>query len=69
MNRVEYEQDLDRRQQEHLKHVKVKDYNRKPWKPCMHDACPLCLGTGLKITGGFCIHNISCDCPKCQPTW
>lgn len=33
---------------------------------CLHDQCPSCNGTGInKITGGMCVHGISCTCPKC----
>lgn len=35
---------------------------------CMHDNCPECNGSGVKKTGGACIHSISCPCPKCTPT-
>ena len=34
---------------------------------CLHDNCPICNGTGIsKITGTPCIHNLSCNCPKCS---
>ena len=34
---------------------------------CLHDACQACHGTGInKSTGGICVHNISCSCPKCS---
>jgi hypothetical protein len=36
--------------------------------PCLHDACPQCRGTGRSVLG-ICIHNISCSCPKCSPTY
>lgn len=33
---------------------------------CLHDSCPECNGTGLKVTGNsMCIHYISCNCNKC----
>jgi hypothetical protein len=35
---------------------------------CMHETCPECDGTGIKKTGGFCVHGISCPCPKCSAT-
>lgn len=35
---------------------------------CLHDACPECHGTGKKKDGSFCIHHISCPCPKCSPS-
>lgn len=34
---------------------------------CMHDSCPECRGTGIKRFGGFCVHNLSCNCKKCSP--
>lgn len=63
----DYEEDLKRRQEEHLKNV----YNNHDsnWRPCMHDSCPNCLGTGIKHDGSACIHCISCPCPKCSPTY
>ena len=36
---------------------------------CLHDACPNCGGTGVRKDGtGFCVHGISCPCPKCSFT-
>ena len=65
IDRKQYEDDLQRRQKEHLDNV----YNlqNKNWRPCLHDSCPDCLGTGIKRDGGICIHGISCPCPKCTP--
>ncbi len=35
---------------------------------CMYDACPKCQGSGKDyMGGGFCLHMISCPCPKCSP--
>ena len=34
-------------------------------KPCLHDGCSQCHGTGKKQDGTICIHHISCPCPKC----
>ena len=65
MDREEYEKDLRRRQKEHLK--KVRQGGNRPWRPCMHDGCPECHGTGVKLDGSACIHMISCPCPKCTP--
>lgn len=61
----DYEENLRRRQEEHLRNV----YNTddRNWRPCMHDSCPDCLGTGVKHDGSACIHYISCPCPKCSP--
>lgn len=62
MRREEYERDLARRQKEHLERI----YNHS-WRPCLHDQCPECVGTGLKRDGSACIHGISCPCPRCSP--
>lgn len=65
MNREEYEEDLRRKQREHLDGIKKsKDDN---WRPCLHDSCSQCIGTGVKQDGSICIHMISCPCPKCSP--
>ena len=62
----DYDSDLQRRREEHLKKVK-----RFRWgdgeKRCAHDACTQCVGTGVKIDGSRCIHMISCSCPRCTP--
>lgn len=67
-NREQYEKDLAERQKSHLDEVnKNLDYKRDIyWRPCMHDECPSCHGTGIKIDGSSCIHGISCPCPKCS---
>lgn len=66
MDRQKYEEDLRRRQEEHLKIVQGR--NNSNWRPCMHDNCSMCHGTGIKIDGSFCVHMISCPCPKCSPS-
>ena len=62
-----YEKELAEKQRNHLKNV----YGNKGdnWRPCMHDQCPECFGTGIKIDGSACIHYISCPCPKCSPSY
>ena len=41
--------------------------NDKKEIPCIHQQCTLCNGTGInKLTGSQCIHNLSCNCPKCS---
>lgn len=65
--REQYERDLRRRQEEHLRQVHQHQEQRHPFQPCMHDMCPSCHGTGVKIDGTVCIHGISCQCPKCSP--
>lgn len=62
-SREEYERNLKRIQEEHLRNLEA---NREMyWKPCMHDQCASCHGTGVKSNGASCIHLIYCDCPKC----
>lgn len=63
----QYEEDLKRRQQEHLNNVQK--FQNTNWRPCLHDSCPECLGTGIKKDGTMCVHYISCPCPKCSPTY
>ena len=65
INRKQYEDDLKLRQKQHLDNVN----NNQNWRPCLHDGCPECLGTGIKKDGSICIHNISCPCPKCSPSY
>lgn len=65
--REQYEEELRRRQQQHLDNIKNGRINN--WQPCMHDSCPECVGTGIKSDGSMCIHMISCPCPKCTPTF
>lgn len=67
LNRGQYEEDLKRRQKEHLDSIQRQ--NDANWRPCLHDSCPECLGTGLKRDGSICVHNISCPCPKCSPSY
>ena len=64
MEQKEYERDLQKRQEEHLRNIKG---NNSFWQPCLHDQCPNCHGTGIKLDGSACIHFISCPCPKCTP--
>ena len=64
--REHYEQDLIRRQAEHLK--QVSDGQDLNWRPCLHDQCPDCVGTGVKRDGKPCVHGISCPCQKCYPS-
>ena len=67
MNQEEYEQDLKRRQAEHLKNIgQVNAPFQQAWKPCLHDQCQSCHGTGVTITGAPCVHGLHCDCPKCN---
>lgn len=60
----DYEDNLRRRQKEHLERV----HNRGGrYQKCLHDGCPQCVGTGIKKDGSACIHCLSCSCPKCSP--
>lgn len=37
---------------------------------CLHEQCASCKGTGKRIDGnGYCVHHISCPCPKCTPIY
>jgi len=67
MNKKHYEEDLKRKQEGHLKNVQKNFEGQKDenWRPCLHDGCPECFGTGTKLDGSPCIHYISCSCPKC----
>ena len=60
-DRKSYEDNLKERQKKHLKQIH--------WKPCLHDNCPECVGTGIKKDGSKCYHYLSCPCPKCTPTY
>lgn len=64
MDRKQYEEDLLRKQKEHLKNINIsQDLN---WQPCLHDECFECHGTGRKLNGQICVHLLSCPCPKCK---
>lgn len=63
--RKAYEEDLRRRQQEHLNNLMFK----QRWQACAHDSCSNCLGTGIGRFGGICVHGLVCNCPRCSPTW
>ena len=67
LNKEQYEEDLKRRQKEHLDSIQRQQNTN--WRPCLHDSCPECLGTGMKRDGSMCVHNISCPCPKCSSTY
>jgi hypothetical protein len=59
-----YERDLRERQRRHLESLQQ---GGRPWKPCAHDQCTHCYGTGVTAFGP-CVHAIYCDCPKCSAT-
>lgn len=62
-----YQEDLKRRQKEHLDAVMLNQQSQI--YVCLHDQCPLCVGTGVKLDGTTCVHYISCGCPKCSPSY
>ncbi len=67
MNREQYERDLADRQRRHMERIFVPQCQR-PWKPCAHDQCTSCHGTGVREDGRACMHMLSCDCPRCSRT-
>lgn len=67
LNREYYERELKQRQKEHLDNIQ--NHNNANWRPCLREQCPSCHGTGLKYDGCFCVHGISCPCPKCTPSY
>lgn len=62
-NREAYERELKERQRKHLE--SLQQANDAQWKPCMHDQCQQCHGTGISARG-VCVHSVACDCPKCS---
>ena len=65
IDRERYERELAEIKRKHLEAVgqaRVSD-----WQPCLHDGCPECHGTGVRLDGSSCVHMISCPCPKCTP--
>lgn len=66
IDREQYERELAERQRQHLQNIQgAKNEN---WRPCMHDQCISCHGTGVNSLGQPCVHGISCPCPKCTPS-
>lgn len=63
-DRETYERELAERQRKHLEAISVNA--RQRWKPCLHDQCQQCHGTG-RTAFGPCVHGLACDCPKCSP--
>ena len=59
-----YDEHIKQKQKEHLNDIQN---NPTAWRPCMHEQCPDCVGTGIKKDGSVCIHGIACPCPKCTP--
>lgn len=67
IDRDKYERDLRECQRKHLEGIKI---GRKTnWRPCLHNGCTSCFGTGRKADGSICIHMLSCPCPKCSPSY
>jgi len=46
INREQYERDLLKKQTEHLERISKR--NDREWRPCLHDSCTSCHGTGVK---------------------
>ncbi len=71
MDRKKYEEHLRKKQEKHLKRISIRfdEFYEMNWRPCLHDACTECHGTGLKIDGTGCVHYISCLCQKCSPSY
>lgn len=67
MNKEQYEENLKRKQEQHLSNIQGK--KDSDWSPCLHDSCTECVGTGIKSDGSKCIHYISCQCQKCRITY
>jgi hypothetical protein len=65
MDRTSYEEDLLRRQRQHLERIGIQQ--DALWQPCLHDQCLECIGTGRRADGSACVHSLSCSCPKCTP--
>lgn len=63
MDQDDYYRDLQKRQSDHLRKVGC----GKPWRPCAHEQCQSCHGTGVRIDGRARIHILYCDCPRCSP--
>jgi hypothetical protein len=59
----EYERRQKEIREDHLR--RVRRGGKRNWRPCLHDTCPECHGTGIKLDGTPCVHWISC--PKCSP--
>lgn len=61
-DREQYERELAERQRRHLQSIE----EQRNWRPCLHDGCQTCHGTGVGQFG-TCVHMLSCPCPKCSP--
>lgn len=60
---------LTREDREDYKIAREIEKNSRIEKPCLHDLCLECHGTGKKADGTICIHHLSCPCPKCTPVF
>lgn len=38
----------------------------KEYSDCLHDSCSNCNGKGFDSFGRACVHNLSCQCKKCN---
>ena len=68
-DRKQHEAEVAERKRKHLEAIEAHRKATEPaWRPCLHDACPKCHGTGQQIDGTPCFHALSCPCPKCTLT-
>ena len=65
LDKETYEKSLKAKQAAHYQAVWNRD---RPggWRPCLHDLCEACHGTGVKSDGSKCVHGIVCTCKKCE---
>lgn len=63
---MDYEEVKRRAIEEMVKQWKDDQFGKLGVSKCLHDNCPECKGSGIKATGGICIHMISCSCTKCR---
>lgn len=76
INEKDYEDMMQRVREYYKEHPELffKEYNSNfgSWEPdntdCLHMTCPSCKGTGRKEDGSWCVHHISCPCPRCSFT-
>ena len=66
-NQKQYEENLKLKQSNHLQEIENNQFQN--FRPCLHDSCTECVGTGKKKDGSVCIHFISCNCYKCSASY
>ena len=62
---VEQDEFIEKRKKQHLENVRrfKPSHNNR----CLHNECPECFGTGIKLNGFACVHMLSCGYSKCSP--